>query len=932
MKTMYPAQVNSPGTELEVAIDAEQDVVLVVDGSVLPDGPNLLTIGTDEAAETILYTGKNGNELTGITRGFQGTAHSWAPGTKVARYFTAYDHDVTINNISELSTGLKELSDAARDRLDILQRKDVVLNTGLQILSAQRCAAFSLSGIKGRTLVNLLGRRGSFESVAMWGAYATKSPLTVSNNEITFVGDGTAKNPQIINKGSLGPTPKLGEKLFIRAKGMVKEDCLSLSIYLYSSVLKTIFGQHSINNPTKNKKYELYKSFTVTQELLDNWSNTTFRLATTYDSMEGAANKISVYSQAALYRVSADDLTLSDDQLAAKYLHVNSIQPVRDPYSIRYGENLVPPFYEWVISDDALILHPYHLSLTPTGEYKGTYISVPCLPETTYTLQGAVSGNGKLYADVRDTSEGHTYHLTSGGFVTFTTSKNSAGIDIIVTNDTTIAGAMEFKDISLVLGSTPKPFKPREDSMLALQTELYADPLIGETADEVFEKDGQYFKLAKWSGAFRIGIDALTTHDYALSGTGTINAGYKRVRVRGLPKTPINEVTSFLTKYDGKVIPTSFDWTSAVEQHSVKNDSGNYVLILVNNADSGWGESYTPTADEIKAYFMGWKMCNYNDTTIYNGIGTKCWGKITEPNNYHGSLGWANPVTILPTTPAGADSGGRMYTPYQLVYQLATPTVEPVISEGMLTLNEGDNQIEVGTGLVLREKVNPKTSGDTGIYVINDMYLPGSQLINKVEKFLAVYKNAYLDKWEFRSNNAYGNERRVKTVGYDPSATYSVTYLMLDKSPIVPFNGSYATNEKAMLQALTDAVQQNATGVSVLMNKKADKDSPGWITPTLLSGWVNFGMGTSIVAYTKDALGFVHVKGRVKSGTIGSVPVFILPVGYRPNEALVIPGRGWHNNQIIVCSISISTDGTVIVVDGTNNEVAMDGITFLAER
>ena len=51
----------------------------------------------------------------------------------------------------------------------------------------------------------------------------------------------------------------------------------------------------------------------------------------------------------------------------------------------------------------------------------------------------------------------------------------------------------------LTLGSSEaKPFKPRGDAMLAFQTDLYADPLTGANADEVFEKDGQYFKLVKW--------------------------------------------------------------------------------------------------------------------------------------------------------------------------------------------------------------------------------------------------------------------------------------------------------------------------------------------------------------------------------------------------------------------------------------------------
>lgn len=102
LQPMYLGMVNSPQTELASAIDATQTSIPLLDASVLPDPPNLATIGTGENAETILYTGKSGNVLTGVTRGFQGTAQAWVMGTKVARLFTAYDYNALINNLKEL--------------------------------------------------------------------------------------------------------------------------------------------------------------------------------------------------------------------------------------------------------------------------------------------------------------------------------------------------------------------------------------------------------------------------------------------------------------------------------------------------------------------------------------------------------------------------------------------------------------------------------------------------------------------------------------------------------------------------------------------------------------------------------------------------------------------------------------------------------------
>ncbi|MED0766007.1 hypothetical protein P4S83_01830 [Aneurinibacillus thermoaerophilus] len=102
MQTMYPAIVNSPLTSLVAAIDDTQDTIEVADGSKLPDAPNLATIGGGENAETVLYTGKSGNTLTGVTRGFQGTARAWSAGTQIGRFFTEYDYAAMKTNIEDM--------------------------------------------------------------------------------------------------------------------------------------------------------------------------------------------------------------------------------------------------------------------------------------------------------------------------------------------------------------------------------------------------------------------------------------------------------------------------------------------------------------------------------------------------------------------------------------------------------------------------------------------------------------------------------------------------------------------------------------------------------------------------------------------------------------------------------------------------------------
>ena len=106
---MYPPQANTPETSLSGALTAAGTTVNVVDGTLLPDAPNLLTIGADgSTAETVLMTAKNGNVLT-VVRGQDGTtARAWSAGDVIGRYFTAADQKAMQDNITALNNGKTE--------------------------------------------------------------------------------------------------------------------------------------------------------------------------------------------------------------------------------------------------------------------------------------------------------------------------------------------------------------------------------------------------------------------------------------------------------------------------------------------------------------------------------------------------------------------------------------------------------------------------------------------------------------------------------------------------------------------------------------------------------------------------------------------------------------------------------------------------------
>ena len=60
--------------------------------------------------------------------------------------------------------------------------------------------------------------------------------------------------------------------------------------------------------------------------------------------------------------------------------------------------------------------------------------------------------------------------------------------------------------------------------------------------------------------------------------------------------------------------------------------------------------------------------------------------------------------------------------------------------------------------------------------------------------------------------------------------------------------------------------------------KKIDVQE-SWIAPTLLNSWVNYSGSYNPAGYMKDVLGFVYLRGMIKTGSVGSL-AFLFPFWY----------------------------------------------------
>ena len=141
METMYKGIPFSPQVALSDGIGAGDTTIPVTDVSAFPDAPSLATIGTDEDGETILYTAKTADSLSGCTRGVEGTAKAWPSGTTIARNFTNKDFDTLQKNITEAKTQAdKGVSDATAAKTAAANAQSTATAAGTAAANAQSTA------------------------------------------------------------------------------------------------------------------------------------------------------------------------------------------------------------------------------------------------------------------------------------------------------------------------------------------------------------------------------------------------------------------------------------------------------------------------------------------------------------------------------------------------------------------------------------------------------------------------------------------------------------------------------------------------------------------------------------------------------------------------------------------------------------------------
>ncbi|RID87043.1 hypothetical protein D1953_06925 [Peribacillus asahii] len=483
----------------------------------------------------------------------------------------------------------------------------------------------------------------------------------------------------------------------------------------------------------------------------------------------------------------AINVTMLEDEVLRRYPSVEGVQHLQNPYIMAEGENLLPPFSEWTLNPNAKILSQYELELNATASGQISSVIIPVKKGFSYT----VSGEGMYYGRKES---------ASGAIVLTTSTKTftaDSDFNLYFYTFNSEAGTFLFKNPMLTLGATAKPFVPQNKSYALFETKLGK---IGDVADRLFEQDAKYFKRKVIEDAV---LDGSSTWYVTDAG------GYK------LFWTPIasnGKGLGVVSKHNGallKITTDAYTGTDKTGDLAYPRDN-NFVFLTVSDQDTGFAETYTPTGDEIKAYFNGWKVKTVDPTTFK----PTAWVSVVD--------GTDAPTQTLDYVKANKAAN---YTPYKLSYVLAIPKVEEIRSEGAISVN-GLTQVEVGGGVVMKETATAfqfSSAGNiTNGYVLNSA--SNNPLAYQAEKIIAVYKNGIVDRdWVVQTSNAYGKVRvAIEPSKYEATAKYEIRYIVNNRqaftSSPVNVSAQFANNVRSALEDATKKVEDNTTAISVNTN------------------------------------------------------------------------------------------------------------------
>lgn len=545
--------------------------------------------------------------------------------------------------------------------------------------------------IQGRTLVNLLGRAGN--------AIYQQDDRVFKHDGSTFEFDRdefvfrvtTEKTTEFLI-GGLNEIPMAKGKYYLLIADLKVNNGTPV-IAIGSAISKKAYT----NYPNVN---EWGISYSVGYSDVDVTPNAdlVIKTDTPISNTELRVKDVRVYEiSKEIYEKINLDGDYTGKKLVEKYPYVDDIKPVVNPY-IESKENLIEGT-KWFNTDGGENNIDCPLISNPSGVYAGSYLKGLSIGDE-YSLKLDAELGYKFSVQQPDGSFTNSINLNDTHEYTFTALSGTltllmAAPNISQDSSATICDKFNLGlwKMSLVKGRMPKSYHDCHNSLIMFETKLYQGEKITR------DNSGQYVKNIEYD---EYPYDSILP--YKLS-TYTKPTDYKCISIKDMRLKNIKIGTSpMLVDYRGRLVKTLVNSNEYSHWCDVTNG---IAYIMLPNTITGWGDNYTPTTDEIKAFFLGWKMYLHDNNGaqgnwLYNGSGTKAWGKLYCGIGEKSPVNHAVALSGVLTCPTYINNQG--YTSYKLIYKKKTPTFEEVKVHGSLDVSK-DSVVNVSSGLVIDELI-----------------------------------------------------------------------------------------------------------------------------------------------------------------------------------------------------------------------------------
>jgi len=546
--------------------------------------------------------------------------------TGIKRYLRENDNDIilpyTVSSAVLMDDGVTPLSEALEGigstsvtpAIDF-GMNNVIKNTGKVSVSPK----FT---IKGKTVINLLGKDGNCEDVSKWNLYQATSSLDSTNKvfgssaiKITM----TASAWGNINKTSLPSTVDI-----------TKYYCLSAYTKNGNATNIRIRKDNVGGGVQKFTEYvtdttKFTRSFVKIQPSDLNLSNYI------YIDVAGPNGTYAYVDGIMLEEITAAQY---NDALFVPSPYVDSYSCLQNPYIEIKHDNLVRNgngeegvgWWENAGTPSSFIFEGGYFKVVdddPAAK-EGVQQFIKVNPNTTYNINAILKCGTMAHMKLvlielvngidnqsnrKDISVNSVTDTTLNAQIT--TGNEGYIICVKIMGDNTYdseTGSIYFKKVILTEGTTP----PTE----------YKSQRIERTVIEGLFPDGDNFTYenGEVSGLLNWKHKTLFGKDYDWQYADLDYTGFKRIVGNSVCKGVISSNNgngnSMLTKYDGKILKWDSTVTSASDLFQQGASIPETLHISVADTDTGWAEAISPNADEVKAFMNGWKAI-YNNGTRY---------------------------------------------------------------------------------------------------------------------------------------------------------------------------------------------------------------------------------------------------------------------------------------------------------------------------